>query len=336
MIALVLRRLAVLPFILLGAALLVFGAVQLIPGDPAQLMLGEKATPEALAAVRAQLGLDRPWFVQLGLFLKRLALLDLGTSLQSGRSVASELAERFPATLELTLSAMGLACLGGIPLGVVAAVHRNRWPDLLASGASLGGLSVPVFWLGLLLMMAFSVQLHWLPFGQRTDLMNLTEARTGLVLLDALLAGDAWAFQDGVRHLILPALTLASVPMATLARMTRASMLEVLGADYVRTARAKGLAEGVVRWRHAFRNAALPVVTVTGLQLGALLAGAVLTETMFAWPGMGSFAVQAIAMRDVPALQGCALLFALTFVLANLVADVVCAELDPRLREAPR
>lgn len=336
MMALVLRRLAAMPFIFFGAALLVFLAVQLIPGDPAQLMLGEKATPEALAAVRAQLGLDQPVWKQLLLYLNRLLHFDLGTSIQSGRSVASELGERFPATLELTLSAMFLATAVGVPLGVVAAVKKNRWPDLLASGAALGGLSIPVFWLGLLLMMAFSAHFHILPFGQRTDLMNLTPPITGLVVLDAMLAFDGWALRDGLVHLILPAVTLATVPMATLARMARAAMLEVLGSDYVRTARAKGLAEGVVRWHHAFRNAALPVVTVAGLQLGALLAGAVLTETMFAWPGMGSFAVQAISTRDIPALQGCALLFALTFVLANLAADMACAHLDPRLREEPK
>lgn len=331
----ILRRLALLVPILLGVSLVVFAAIHLIPGDAAHVMLGEKATPAALDALRKDLGLDQPLYVQYGRFLWRLLHFDLGHSVQTGTSVASELAERFPATVELALAALCIALAVGVPLGVLAAVRRNSWVDYLAMGGSLLGVSMPIFWLGLVLMMVFSAGLNWLPFSQRTDILVTLPRVTGFMTIDSLLAGDLWAFGDALGHLVLPAVTLSTVPMAIIARMTRAAMVEVLGSDYVRTARAKGLPERVVSYRHALRNAALPIVTTTGLQLGMLLSGAILTETIFSWPGVGSLSVSAIFTRDFPVLQGCALLFAAAFVLVNLATDVLYTVLDPRLGDEP-
>ena len=328
----VLKRLALLIPILVGVTLVVFAAIHLVPGDAARLMLGEKATPDALAKLREELGLDKPLHVQYLGFLLRLLQGDLGTSVQSGVGVGRELLERFPATIELALAALAIALAVGVPLGVLAAVRRNSWIDYLATSGSLLGVSMPIFWLGLVLMMIFAAGLGWLPFSQRADILVTIPVVTGAMLIDTLLAGDLWAFQDAVAHLVLPAVTLSTVPMAIIGRMTRAAMIEVLSSDYVRTARAKGLAERVVNYRHALRNAAIPITTVAGLQLGHLLSGAIITETIFAWPGVGSLAVGAIFTRDFPVLQGCAVLFATVFVLVNLATDLLYTVLDPRLR----
>lgn len=332
MIAMLLRRLLLLVPILFGVTVIVFGAVRLVPGDPAQVMLGERASPEAIARVRESLGLDKPLPVQFAVTLDRLAHGDLGRSIVTGAPVTREIGQRFPATVELGAAALAIALAVGIPLGILAAARKNSWIDVLSTSGALVGVSMPIFWLGLVLMLLFSAQLRVLPLSGRLDLALDLAPVTGFYLVDALLRADLAAFRSAVLHLILPALTLATVPMAIIARMTRAAMLEVLGADYVRTARAKGLGERAVVWRHALANAAIPIVTVAGLQLGYLLSGAVITETIFSWPGIGSLAVQSVFSRDFPVLQGCVLVFATCFVLVNLATDLLYTRLDPRLR----
>lgn len=332
MIAMLFRRLLLLVPILFGVTVIVFGAVRLIPGDPAQVMLGERASPEAIARVRHELGLDKPLPVQFGVTVSRMAQGDLGRSIVTGAPVTQEISQRFPATVELGLAALVIALAVGIPLGILAAARKNSWIDVLSTSGALVGVSMPIFWLGLVLMLLFSAQLRVLPLSGRLDLALDLAPITGLHLVDAVLRGDVAVFRSAVLHLILPALTLATVPMAIIARMTRAAMLEVLGADYVRTARAKGLGERAVVWGHALKNAAIPIVTVAGLQLGYLLSGAVITETIFSWPGIGSLAVQSIFSRDFPILQGCVLIFATCFVLVNLATDLLYTRMDPRLR----
>jgi ABC-type dipeptide/oligopeptide/nickel transport system permease component len=285
-------------------SVVVFVAIRLIPGDPAQLMAGQAATQEVVQQIRQSLGLDQPLPVQYLYFLRNVVRGDLGRSLFNGAPVVEELAQRFPRTVRLALASMAVASLIGIPAGILAATRRSTWVDTAVMLVALAGVSVPVFWLGLNLILLFSVRLQWLPsFGYET-----------------------W------RHLVLPSLTLGAASTAVVARMTRSAMLEVLGQDYVRTARAKGLAERVVVSRHALRNALIPVVTVLGLQLGTLLSGAVLTETVFAWPGIGRLLVEAVLARDYPIIQGATLLIAATFVVLNVAVDVLYGLLDPRIR----
>lgn len=333
MTAFVLRRFLALGPVLLGVAVVVFFAVHAIPGDAARLMLGEKATPAALASLRAELGLDQPLVQQFFSFLVRLLHGDLGRSIQTGNTVAFEIAQRFPATVELAVAALAIALLVGIPLGVGASVRRGRLLDALATVVSLGGVSLPIFWVGLMLMAVFAAGLGWLPFSQRADILVSVPPVTGFLLIDSLLAGDTWAFGDALAHLVLPALTLATVPLAIVAKMTRGAMLDTLGTDYVRAAKAKGLPPRRIYFKHALLNASLPIVTVVGLQLGMLLSGAIMTETIFAWPGIGSLAVASVFARDFPVLQGCALVFATSFVLVNLATDLLYHALDPRLRQ---
>lgn len=302
-----LRRLAAAFGVVLGVALLSSVLIHLVPGDPVELMLGESATAGDRAALRARLGLDRPPAEQVFAQLARLARLDLGESLHSRRPVARLVAERLPATLELAVAALAVAVALALPLGVLAARRRGGAADGAAMGLALLGLSVPSFWLGPLLILLFSVQLGWTPVSGR----------------------------EGLSSLVLPALTLGTGMAAVLARMLRGSLLETLSEDYVRTARAKGVPEGAVLRRHALRNAALPVVTVFGMQAGALLAGAVITETVFAWPGIGSLLVEAIQRRDYPVVQGCVLLISTAYVLVNALTDLAYAWLDPRVRVAP-
>ena len=298
------RRLAAALGVVVGVALLTSLLIHLVPGDPVELMLGESATAGDRAALRATLGLDRPLPEQLLAQLERLVRLDLGESLYSRRPVATLIAERLPATVELAAAALAVAAAVAIPLGVFAARRRGGVADSAAMGLALLGLSVPSFWLGPLLILLFSVLLGWTPVSGR----------------------------EGLASLVLPALTLGTGMAAVLARMLRSSLLEALAEDYVRTARAKGLGEGAVVRRHALRNAALPVVTVFGMQAGALLAGAVITETVFAWPGIGSLLVEAIQRRDFPVVQGCVLLISTTYVLVNALTDLAYAWLDPRVR----
>ncbi|MGK0619245.1 nickel ABC transporter permease [Meiothermus cerbereus] len=297
------RLLTVIPT-LLGVLLAVFLMVRLAPGDPAQLLAGEFATPETLADIRQRFGLDQPWHVQLGLYAANVVRGDLGQSVRTRKPVTYELRQYFPNTLRLTLGAMLVALLIGIPAGIIAATRPGTIFDLLAMLGALIGVSMPVFWFGLMAILIFSVQLGWFPVAG---------------------TGTLW-------HLVLPAITLGTGTAAILARMTRSAMLEVLSQDYIRTARAKGLAGRVVIFKHALRNALIPVVTITGLQFGGLLEGAVITETVFAWPGIGQLLVGSILARDYPVVQGAVLLIAVAFILINLVVDLLYGAIDPRIR----
>lgn len=326
------KRLLHLVFVLLGVSLIVFLMLRMIPGDPARLLLGEFASAEDLARLRAQMGLERPLPVQYGLYLGRLLQGDLGQSLRNGAPVAAEIGQRLAATVELAVAAMGIATFLGIAAGVVSAVRPYSLFDTLAMLLALVGVSMPVFWLGLMLMYLLAVRFPVLPLMGRIGMGNEPEALTGLMLVDTLLDGGLEAFLEALEHLVLPAFTLATVPMAIIARITRSSMLEVLQQDYVRTARAKGLDETVVILRHALRNALLPIVTVLGLNLGLLLSGAVLTETIFSWPGLGRYVVDSLMARDYAAVQGCILVFAVIMAVINLVVDLAYAALDPRIR----
>lgn len=326
------RRLLALVPVLLGVTFVAFYAMYLTPGDPALLVLGERATPERVEALRRDLGLDRPFVVQYGVFLGRLVQGNLGRSTQTNNPVVEDILQRFPATIELTLAAMLIACTAGITAGVVSAVRQYSMLDYAAMVGSLVGVSMPIFWLGFVLMILFSLRLDWFPLSGRYDVAYYFPRVTNFVLIDALLDGQWDAFWSGVKHLVLPAFTLSTVPMAIIARMTRSSMLEVLRQDFVRTARAKGLGEWRVVAVHALRNAFIPVLTVIGLQFGLLLGGAILTETVFAWPGVGRLTVEAIYTRDYPLIRGCVLLVATSFVLINLLVDLLYATIDPRIR----
>ena len=330
----VLRRLLGLVPVLFGITLLVFLFLQLIPGDPAQAILGERGTPEQLAALREKLGLNKPLYVQYLTFVKNILTGDLGTSAVSTIPVAEELKRRWPATFELALAATLVAVVFGIPVGILAAVRKNSLLDTLSMSLSLVGVSMPVFWLGLLLVYFFAVNLHWLPTGGRlsTDLAIDFRPITGFLVLDGMLALKPEVLMDALRRLILPALTLGTIPLAILTRITRSAMLEVLSQDYVRTARAKGLAERQVILKHALKNALLPVVTLVGLQFGTLLGGAILTETIFSWPGIGSYIYEGILNRDYPVVQAGVLVVATVFVLVNLLVDLSYALLDPRIQ----
>lgn len=328
------KRVLLLVPTLFGISVAVFLMLQLVPGDPAQVMLGERATPESLALLRTELGLDQPVHVQLGRYLAGVATGDLGRSIKSHTDVVDELAARFPATLELTLVAMLFACAIGVSAGVVSAVRRGSLLDAVGMTVSLAGVSIPIFWLGLMMILWFAVGLGLFPVSGRSGAFTFVPKVTGLLLLDSLLAGDLRAFGDALHHLVLPGITLGTVPAAVIVRMTRSSVLEVIREDYVRTAWAKGLPERVVILRHALRNASIPVLTVVSLQFGYLLGGAVITETIFAWPGVGRWLLLAVHARDFPAIQGGVLVVAATFVTINLVADVLYAWLDPRVSYA--
>ncbi|HEY7539224.1 MAG TPA: ABC transporter permease [Methylomirabilota bacterium] len=327
-----LRRSLTLVPVLLGVSVLVFSFLHLIPGDPALTMLGERATPEKVAEVRARLGLDRPIWQQYLLYVGNALHGDLGVSIVRGDPVASDLLRRFPATVELAVAAIAVAIALGIPLGVASAVWRNSLLDSLARLGALTGVSMPIFWLGLVLAWFFGVQLRILPTGFRLASGTTFVPWTNFVVVDALLQRDWAALADALRHLILPTLALATIPLAVIARMTRASMLEVLSREYIRTAEAKGLSRGAVILRHALRNALLPVLTVIGLQIGRLLAGAILTETIFSWPGIGLWVYESIESRDYAIVQGVSLVIAVIVVGVNLVTDVLYAAVDPRIK----
>jgi len=318
--------------VLLGVSVLVFSFIHLIPGDPALTMLGERATPEKVAEVRARLGLDRPIWQQYVLYIGNAVRGDLGVSIVRGDPVASDLLRRFPATVELATAAIVVAIALGIPIGVASAVWRNSPLDSLARLGALTGVSMPIFWLGLVLAWFFGVELRILPTGFRLASGTSFVPWTNFVILDAVLQRDWAVLADAVRHLILPALALATIPLAVIARMTRASMLEVLSREYIRTAEAKGLSRRAVVLRHALRNALLPVLTVVGLQVGRLLAGAILTETIFSWPGIGLWVYESIESRDYAIVQGVSLFIAVIVVGVNLVTDVLYAAVDPRIK----
>ena len=328
----IVRRLILAIPVLFGLSVVLFAFVHLLPGDPARSILGQHATASSLARLREVLGLDRPLHEQYFLYIGDLLQGDLGSSLVNGRPVLQEFMLRFPATIELTLVALLFAVGLGIPLGRLAARHAQQWPDGLVTIISLLGISIPIFVLGLTLQFIFSVQLGLTPVSGRIDPRLGIPSVTNFMLVDTLLAGKPAAFVDALLHLILPGIALGSIPLAIITRITRAAVLDVANEDYVRTARAKGLTERRVDNRHIMRNAWLPVTTVVGLQVGGLLAGAVITESVFAWNGVGRWVVDAIRNRDYFVVQSSILIFALVFLAVNLIVDIAYAYLNPRIR----
>ena len=322
-----------LPPLLLGVSLLLFTLTHLVPADPAKLIAGEHAGPAELATVRKAFGLDRPLPEQYAIYLSGLARGDLGTSMRTNSAVLDDLRTYFPATLELTAAAMLATVAIGVPLGMIGAVGRGGVPDILAQFASLSGLSFPIFVFGLLMQLTFSRWLGWLPLAGRLAIGDSPPARiTGLYTIDSLLTGNLAGFKTALIHLALPTLTLALASLAPTARMTRSTMLEILGQDYVRTAWAKGLAPIRLYLRHGLRNALIPIVTILGLQSSALLGGVFIVELIFAWPGLGLYSVQGIVSLDYAAVMGTALLLTGLYVAVNLAVDVTYALLDPRIR----
>ncbi|MBW1712698.1 MAG: ABC transporter permease [Deltaproteobacteria bacterium] len=324
------RTFAIIPT-LLGVSIIVFLMLRVTPGDPAELLLGERATAESLASMRDYLGLNEPLYVQYGMFLKRLMKGDLGETIWSRQKVWIEVKERFPATLELSIAAMLISSLAGLVLGIISAVKQYSIFDYLAMLGSLIGVSLPVFWLGLVLMLIFSLWLGWFPMSGRLGVAFDIEIITNLYLVDAILTKNWPAFWDALRHLALPAVALSTIPLAIVARMTRSSMLEVLRQDYIKTARAKGLSQAKIVLKHALRNGLIPVITVIGLQFGIMLGAAILTETVFAWPGVGKWIFDGVVKRDYMVIQGGTLVVATSFVVVNLIVDILYAVINPRI-----
>ncbi|WP_149094446.1 ABC transporter permease [Paenibacillus terrae] len=328
----IVKRLAVLIPVLLGMTLIVFSIIHAIPGDPAETILGDKATEQSKQALREQLGLDKPWLQQYGTYLSELAHGDLGDSIRTRQPIAREMLPYLAATLELTVASMFFAVVVGMNAGIVSAWKRNSWFDYVSMVIALVGVSMPIFWLGLMEQWIFANKLHWLPSIGRMNSRDPVEAVTHLAVIDAMIGGRMEQVWTVIKHLILPSITLGTIPMAVIARITRSSMLEVMDSDYIRTARAKGLASFQVVYKHALKNAAIPVLTVIGLQTGSLLGGAVLTETIFAWPGIGRYIFEAISSRDYPVIQSGILIIAFLFVIINLIVDLLYAVLDRRIR----
>lgn len=329
----VLHRILLTVLVLFGSLVLVFVLSHAIPSDPARAALGEYATDEAVAKYRKDLGLDRPMLVQFGLYLSRLVRGDFGVSINSGQPVLRDLFQLLPATLELMVPSLVLSTIIGITLGVTSAVNAGKFSDHVSRVIAVTGYSVPVFWLGIVLQVVFFGWLGWLPAARRFPTEQLPPRHmTGFYTLDSLIAGDFHAFWLAVHHLVLPVFTLMMLNLAILARLTRASMLEVLGADYVRTARSKGLPRRDVIYRHAFRNAVIPVVTVLGIRLGASLGGAIITETVFSWPGMGRYAVQSLKNLDYPVVVAFTLMMTGGYAVLNFLVDLSYAAIDPRIK----
>jgi peptide/nickel transport system permease protein len=334
MLRFVVRRLLLLVPILVGLSILVFLWIRALPGTPALALLGERSTPTTIAQIERQYGLDRPIHIQYWRYVQNVSSGDLGDSIVSRRPVAEELKERFPATIELALAAMVFSIAVGIPLGFVAAKKYGGVVDHASLVASLIGISIPIFFLAIILKFVFAVKLGWLPTVGRVSVLIDLEHPTNFYVLDAILTGNWEAFVDVGKHLVLPAVALGSIPLAVVARITRAAVLDVQNEDYVRTARAKGVTPLIVDRRHIFRNAMLPISTIIGLQTGLLLSGAVLTETVFAWPGMGTWLVDAIDARNFPVIQAGVLFVSVVFVLVNLLVDISYAIINPRIRYA--
>lgn len=326
------KRLFQLIPVLLGMTFVVFMMIRAIPGNPAQTILGQQATPEAVAALNAKLGLDQPWYTQFFSYLKGLFTGDLGESMRTRLPVADEIWPYLAATLELALFAMIIAVVIGINAGIISAWFQNSWFDYTAMILALVGVSMPIFWLGLLGQWAFSIELQWLPTTGREQVRDPVSPITNLYMIDAMLNGRFDQLWIVFKHLILPGLALATIPMAIIARMTRSSMLEVMRSDYIRTARAKGQKMFWVVYKHALKNAIIPVLTIVGLQMGMLLGGAILTETIFAWPGIGRYIYDAINYRDYPVIQSGILVVAFFFVMINLVVDLLYGVIDPRIK----
>ena len=335
MLRFLLTRLSLVIPTFFGMTLLAFFLIRLVPGDPIETLAGERGIdPMRHEMLRKEYGLDRPIMVQYGIYISRVLHGDLGKSMITQAPVLSEFGALFPATIELALCAIIFALVVGIPAGIIAAVRRNSIFDHGVMGVSLTGYSMPIFWWGLLLILLFSVQLGWTPVSGRISVQYFIEPVTGFLTVDALLSGEKGAFKSAVSHLILPTIVLGTQPLAIIARMTRSAMLEVLGEDYIRTARAKGLSAIRVIALHALRNALIPVVTVIGLQVGVLFTGAILTETIFSWPGVGKWLIEAISRRDYPVLQGGVLLLGLVVMAVNLLVDVTYGVINPRIRKA--
>lgn len=343
MFALIIRRLLFSIPVLLALTLALFLAVKLVPGDAALVMAGERATPEKVAYIRHALQLDLPWYVQYGSYLRKLVFeFDLGQSLYHDVPISQLLKTTVPATVELGFFALIFAIPIGIGLGILGAVNRNTWIDKVSTSVALTGVSMPIFWLALVLMYFFSIRLGWLPTsGRMTDEVLFDpeiDSITRMYTLDGLilgLKGNGWeVFGAALRHITLPALALSTIPMAHICRMTRSAFLEVLGLDYIRTARAKGVSRAKIIFKHAFRNASLQIVTVTMLQAGTIFGGAVITESMFSWPGLGKVLVESIGSRDFPMVQSGTLFVGVMFVLFNLLADLMYGLLDPRIKRS--
>src|SRR6266545_1717234 len=328
-----LRRIIGIAAVMIGVSVITFAISHVIPADPPGAAPGDHATDEQIAAVRGEYKLDRPLVGQYVTYANGVLHGDLGRSIRTRRAVLDDLADSFPATLELSFTALVVSMLVGIPAGVWSALYRGRMPDFVVRLLALAGGSIPIFWLGLIVIGLGYYQLGWFPGGGRIDaFVPPPPARTGLYVVDSLLAGDLDALRSSLLHLVLPTLTLGYFSTAVIARMTRSSMLEVLGQDYVRTARSKGLRERVIVLRHALRNALIPTVTIIGLTFGSLLSGAVLTETIFSWPGLGRYATASAVSLDFPAVLGVTLLAAVVYPVANLVVDVAYYWLDPRIQ----
>ncbi|NFG62850.1 ABC transporter permease [Clostridium sp. CMCC3677] len=332
MVKYIIKRILLLIPVLFGVSVLVFLVMHVFSSDPTSIILGQHASQEQISALREQLGLNDPLYIQYFDFMKGLMHGNFGNSLITKTSVSKEIFSRFPATIELAIVAIIIASIIGVTLGVISAVKQNSIIDYLCMGGSLLGVSMPIFWLGLILIVIFSVNLHILPVSGRATIGMEPIKITGLYLLDSLISGNLTAFWDSLKHMALPVIALASYSTAIIARMTRSTMLEVLEQDYVRTARSKGLIENIVIIRHGLRNALIPISTVIGLQLGSLLGGAVLTETVFSWPGIGSYTIDAILKADYPVVQGAVIIMAIIFVLVNLFVDLLYAYIDPRIK----
>ncbi|HVX80811.1 MAG TPA: ABC transporter permease subunit [Devosiaceae bacterium] len=333
MLRYLLNRLVLVIPTFLGISILAFSFIRLLPGDPIDVLAGERSMSAARRAeLMHQFGLDQPLWVQYGQYLWKTLHGDLGTSLTTAHPIMGEFLTLFPATVELTICAMIFATVLGVLFGILAAARRDSWIDQLTMGTALVGYSMPIFWWGLLLIIVFAAGLHWVPVSGRISLDYYFKPVTGFMLIDSLLSGQKGAFQSALQHLILPTIVLGTIPLAVIARQTRSAMLEVLGEDYVRTARAKGLSDARVTGIHAFRNALIPVVTTIGLQVGTLFAGAILTETIFSWPGIGKWMIDAIGHRDYTVVQGGLLIIAVVVMVVNLIVDVLYALINPRIR----
>lgn len=332
MLKFIIGRLIELVPVLIGISILVFFFIHLIPGDPAAIIAGDFATPESIASIRSNLGLDEPLPVQYLKYISRLLSGDMGRSIHTSNPIAEELLQRLPASIELAVSAMLIAVLFGIPAGVISGMRRGSILDTLTMTGALVGVSVPIYVLGLVAVWFFAVQLRILPPGGRISPSVELQTVTGFFVLDSILTRNWSALTDVLAHLVIPAVVLCTVPMAIIARITRSSLLEVFSQDFIRTARGKGLPETRVVVRHALKNGMLPVITIVGLQFGVILSGAVLTETIFSWPGIGRWVYEAIQKRDYPIVQGMTLFIGFVFVMSSLVVDVLYTWLDPRVR----
>ncbi|MGG0671104.1 ABC transporter permease [Sporosarcina koreensis] len=326
------RRLLQLIPVLLGMVFIVFMMIRAIPGNPAQIILGQQASPEAVAAMNARLGLDQPWYIQFFKYLGGILQGDLGESMRTRLPVADEIWPHLAATMELAFFAIVIAIIVGVNAGIISAWFQNSWFDYIAMILALVGVSMPIFWLGLLGQWAFAIEFSWLPTNGREQVRDPVHAITHLYVIDTIIQGRFDQLGQVLRHLILPGIALATIPMAIIARMTRSSMLEVMRSDYIRTARAKGQKMFWVVYKHAFKNAVIPVLTVIGLQMGMLLGGAILTETIFAWPGIGRYIYDAINFRDYPVIQSGILVVAFIFVMINLIVDLLYGLIDSRIK----